>query len=112
MNKYLEKIAESLEDKDKSSPLKVMVMMGAASLPLHAAGAAIGHKLGTKFPGMALKVPESLASTTMPFMKKTVGEFADIDAPSLGQFVGSGVAGGIADYAVLKHEQRKNERNQ
>lgn len=110
MNKYLEKIADQLgnsPDSSKVHPFRTMALMGALSLPFHAAGAWAGHKVGLGYGGASLKIPEALVGRKLPFASKALGTVAKIDGPALGQFVGAGIGGGIADYAVLRHEQKK-----
>lgn len=100
MNRYLEKIAEFSDD-DKRA-LKTFGIATAASIPAHALGALVGAKLGGKFlPNMAVKTPSAL--TKLPMIGKKLPRLTKIDKTGLGVFLGSGVAGGVTDYAAIRH---------
>lgn len=92
-----------------SSPIKTIAMMSAASIPAHLAGAVAGTHAGAYIPDVHLPMSNAIKAAKIPFTKKLVGDFSHISGKSIGQFLGTGIAGGLADYAVLKHQKNKEK---
>lgn len=91
MNKYLEKIAISEENK---STLRTFAESTAASIPAKIGGAAIGGYLGNRYlKGFSAKVPKFLnASGKVHF-----------SGGAIGTGLGAELASGAAEIAAIKH---------
>jgi thioredoxin-like negative regulator of GroEL len=97
VNPYLEKIAEILSDENKQVA-KTFALQTAASIPAHAAGAAVGGYMGGKLEPRLAEMSSKLG---------VIGKKLKLGKPgsgtTLGAVIGVAVAGGLADLISLKH---------
>ena len=90
MNKYLAKISELTQENKQVN--KTFLSSWGPSLVGDVAGMAIGSKLGKGFKGFTARAPKALGGFSHHF-----------GGEAIGAGLGGTAAGGIAEYAGLKH---------
>ena len=86
----------SMSEEDKAT-LKTTALSTAAALPADVAGAALGLHLGNKYlKDVSMKAPGFLQKVKVP-------PHINLSGGSIGQFVGTGIAGGLAGLAATKY---------